>query len=106
MRRTFDFTAASLMLLLCLPLMLGVTLAIYLECGGPVLVRQSRIGLNGSRFEPFRFRIGDVGGYQQTLVGGMVRYTRIEHLPALLNLLRGDLSLFGAEGYRLSLFAG
>jgi lipopolysaccharide/colanic/teichoic acid biosynthesis glycosyltransferase len=101
MTRRFDVLIAALLLMLTLPLMLFVALAIKWESQGPVLDRHPRRGRDGRRFDMLSFRTSE---YQQarvgrarklTRVGGFLRYTRIETLPQLVNVLRGEMSIFG-----------
>ncbi len=99
MRRVADVVLASLLLVVTLPLMAFVALAIEYESPGPVLARSERVGIGGRPFNLLKFRImrqdpgqapwaGDV-----TRVGELLRYTRIEDLPQLFNVLRGDMTL-------------
>ena len=98
------------------PLIAFIGLAIKLDSSGPVFCRQPRIDLIGRRFFVFKFRTvmhdperassglrGDRHA-RETRVGEFLRYTRIEDLPQLINVLRGEMTLIGAEG-RPSIFA-
>jgi lipopolysaccharide/colanic/teichoic acid biosynthesis glycosyltransferase len=101
MKRLGDMLIASVLLFVTFPLMVCIALAIKYESPGPVFERRERIGRDGRWFAPLKFRttvherepaklrqIGPVTGFGQFL-----RYTRIDELPQLINLLRGDLSL-------------
>lgn len=81
-----------------------VALAIKLEDGGPVFVSQERVGKNGELFTMYKFRsmTGSDGGdevlksaRQVTRVGSVLRKTRIDELPQLLSVIKGDQSLVG-----------
>ena len=96
---------ACLLLAITSPLMLIVTLAIKQESAGPVLGRQSCIGCSGRRFQMLKFRTTthDPGhakptwARQTTRVGEFLRYTRIEDLPQLINVLRGEMSIIDRD---------
>jgi sugar transferase (PEP-CTERM system associated) len=112
-KRYFDLVAASALLLVTWPLMLGVALGIWLESGVPVVFRQSRVGEGGLVFELLKFRSmrldaeGDgVARWAQqcdarvTRFGRFIRVTRLDELPQLFNVLRGQMSLVGPRPER------
>lgn len=112
-KRFFDLAAASTLLALTWPLMLGVALGIWLESGGPILFRQSRVGEGGRVFELLKFRSmrtdaeGDgvarwaqEGDNRVTRVGRFIRVVRLDELPQLFNVLRGQMSLVGPRPER------
>lgn len=107
-KRLLDLAVALSALLLLSPLLLVTALLIVLEDGPPVLFRQVRAGRGGERFSIFKFRsmrvndapvatMGAVTGSHPlvTRVGRIIRRTKIDELPQLLNVLRGELSLVG-----------
>ena len=106
MVRISELVIATLLLVVTLPLMLTIALAIKWESPGPALYRQSRIGANGRCFQSLRFRTtlhdpenqNPVWNHNTTRVGQFLRYTRIEGLPQLINVLRGEMCLVGQEG--------
>jgi lipopolysaccharide/colanic/teichoic acid biosynthesis glycosyltransferase len=99
MRRVADVVLASLLLAFTLPLMAIVALAIKYESPGPVLTRSERVGIGRRHFSLLKFRIRRHVQEQApwaedvTRVGEFIRYTRIEDLPQLFNVLRGDITL-------------
>ena len=96
--RAADLGAAGALLLLTLPLSLLVALALRLEAPGPVLQRQPHLGRAGQRFNLLTFRSTVEGPFRRPVtsrVGQVIRPARIDQLPVLLNLLRGDMTLFG-----------
>jgi lipopolysaccharide/colanic/teichoic acid biosynthesis glycosyltransferase len=104
MRRLGDIVIACLLLAITSPLMLIVALAIKLEGGGPVLDRQTCIGCNGRRFQALKFRttVHDPKLATAAWVGEFLRYTRIEDLPQLINVLRGEMSIIDRDARSVS----
>ena len=99
---------SAAMLFLTAPLLLVTALAVKLESPGPVLYRQERVGLRGASFTLLKFRSMRVdaerdgkpqwaaqGDSRVTHVGAFIRKVRIDELPQLFNVLRGDMSLIG-----------
>lgn len=109
LKRTFDFAAASLMLLLLSPVFL--ILAIWIRCDskGPAFYKQVRITQYGRPFRIYKFRtmvtgadkIGSlvtVGGDSRiTRVGKKLRGCRLDELPQLINIWKGDMSFVGTR---------
>ena len=105
MKRTFDFNAALLGLLVLSPLLLAVALLVRLRLGAPVLFRQARPGLGGRLFEMRKFRTmtdgrdasGDLLPDERRLtrLGRFLRASSLDELPELLNVLAGDMSVVG-----------
>jgi sugar transferase (PEP-CTERM system associated) len=114
--RTLDFVASALLVTVTAPIMLVTALAIYLDDGrkgGGVLYRQERVGLNGKTFDVLKFRSmrvdAEASGAPQwakkndprvTRIGEFIRKVRIDELPQLLNVLRGDMSFVGPRPER------
>jgi sugar transferase (PEP-CTERM system associated) len=113
--RAFDILSSLALLLVAAPFMLLAVLAIKLEDGAwaPVLYRQRRVGQHGETFEVMKFRSMRVDaerpGQAQwavtndprvTRVGAVMRKTRIDELPQLFNVLRGDMSFVGPRPER------
>jgi lipopolysaccharide/colanic/teichoic acid biosynthesis glycosyltransferase len=92
LKRAADVALALALVLFTLPLGVLVGLAIKLHSSGPMFSRQPRLGRNGRRYSIVRFRT------PETTVGEFLRYTRLEDLPQLVNVLRGEMTLIGAEG--------
>lgn len=106
MGRLLDIVIAGAVLAITAPLMLLVTLAIKVESPGPVLVKETCIGVGGRRFQILKFRtlVHDpdhtlpIWARKTTLLGEVLRSTRIEILPQLLNVLRGEMSIIDSDG--------
>jgi exopolysaccharide biosynthesis polyprenyl glycosylphosphotransferase len=112
LHRLFDIVLSLALLVFTLPLMLLTALAIRLDSPGPVLYRQERVGLAGRTFTLLKFRSmrrdAEAGGPvwaaqgdpRVTRVGSFIRLTRIDELPQLLNILRGEMSFIGPRPER------
>jgi sugar transferase (PEP-CTERM system associated) len=112
-KRFFDLVAAGLLLLVSWPAMLAVALCIWLETGSPILYRQVRVGEGGRHFELVKFRSMRVDAEKDgvarwasrdddrsTRVGRFIRKTRLDELPQLFSVLRGDMSFVGPRPER------
>jgi lipopolysaccharide/colanic/teichoic acid biosynthesis glycosyltransferase len=107
MKRLFDLAVAATGLALTLPVLLLVGLAVKLDSPGPVLFRQQRVGRHGRPFELLKFRTmvdsGDctgplvtaAGDRRVTRVGRLLRASKIDEVPQLWNVIRGQMSLVG-----------
>jgi sugar transferase (PEP-CTERM system associated) len=113
MKRTIDLTLSILMAVVSIPLMLLTALAVWLESGRPVLYCQERVGENGRSFTLCKFRSMRIdaeidgtpmwatdGDDRVTLVGRFIRTTRLDELPQLWNVVRGDMSFVGPRPER------
>jgi sugar transferase (PEP-CTERM system associated) len=111
--RVFDFISAALLIVLTSPIMLCVALAIVIDSGRPIFYRQQRVGLRGSVFTLYKFRSMIVDAESDgkarwagasdsrvTRIGGLLRKLRLDELPQLLNVLRGDMSIVGPRPER------
>jgi lipopolysaccharide/colanic/teichoic acid biosynthesis glycosyltransferase len=106
-KRIFDVLVSSLALLVCASLFLLIAIAIKLDSKGPVFFSQQRMGKHFRPFWIYKFRtmVEDAssrGGQISTQndpritgVGGFLRKTKLDELPQLINVLRGEMSLVG-----------
>jgi sugar transferase (PEP-CTERM system associated) len=114
-KRTFDVMAATVGLVLASPLMLAITIVMKFTSRDPILYHQERVGLNGRIFTVHKVRTmrqdaeagtGPVwsqsGDSRVTPLGRILRKTRLDELPQLWNVLRGDMSLVGPRPERPS----
>lgn len=104
-KRVFDLVVAAAALLLLAPVLLVVALVVKLDSPGPVFFRQERAGRHGRPFRIHKFRtmvhgaagpgltIGDDA--RITRAGRWLRRTRLDELPQLIDVVRGDMSLVG-----------
>ena len=107
LKRAFDLLVSSLGLVAIIPVFFAAALAIKLDSAGPVFFLQQRVGRNFKPFWIFKFRTMTAdaaarGGQltagadpRITRVGRWLRQTKIDELPQLINVLRGDMSLVG-----------
>ncbi|MEW9624681.1 TIGR03013 family XrtA/PEP-CTERM system glycosyltransferase [Rhodanobacter geophilus] len=114
-KRSFDLAAALLVLALAWPLMLLTALAIRLESGPgqPILYRQERVGVRGRTFWLIKFRSMRIDAERDgvarwasrddsrvTRVGRFIRKVRLDELPQLWNVLKGEMSFIGPRPER------
>jgi sugar transferase (PEP-CTERM system associated) len=112
-KRLASIVASVIGLLLSLPLLPFVALAIKLTSPGPLFYKQKRVGQNGAVFYCYKFRTmradaeADTGATwatdddpRITRVGGFLRVSRLDEIPQLWNVLRGDMSLVGPRPER------
>lgn len=111
-KRFIDIVMAVILSVVTLPICILTALAIKLESKGPVLYRQKRVGQYNEEFEVIKFRSmgtdAEKGGAQWaiqndsrvTKVGKFIRKTRIDELPQILNILRGEMSIVGPRPER------
>jgi exopolysaccharide biosynthesis polyprenyl glycosylphosphotransferase len=113
MKRSIDLFLSFVLAVTTLPLMILTWILIMLEDGGPVLYRQERVGENGRTFVLSKFRSmrkdaekasqpiwAKDGDERVTKVGSFIRKTRLDELPQLWNVLRGDMSFVGPRPER------
>jgi lipopolysaccharide/colanic/teichoic acid biosynthesis glycosyltransferase len=106
-KRIFDLAVSGAGLVMVSPVILAAAIAIKLESPGPAFYNGRRVGKDGRAFHIFKLRTMRPGADQQgpavtaggdpriTSVGRLLRRTKIDELPQLLNVLRGDMSLVG-----------
>ncbi|MDP6444426.1 MAG: sugar transferase [Pirellulaceae bacterium] len=107
MKRAFDIAVSLFLLLVIWPLLLVIAAAIAVTGGAPVFFRQVRVGRHGKHFRIWKFRTmirdAEQAGRQLTVgrdaritrVGAVLRATKFDELPQLLNVLAGEMSLVG-----------
>ncbi len=113
-KRAMDMILSALALLITSPIMLLVAIAIKIEDGGPVFYRQDRVTMNGKVFSILKFRSmivnAEKDGKSQpavdhdpriTKVGRVIRATRVDELPQIINILKGDMSIVGPRPERV-----
>lgn len=117
-KRIFDFGFAVFLLPFLLVPMVVVALAIKIEDGGPVIYRQERLTTHGKRFNVLKFRSMTVdaekdgkavlardGDSRITKVGAFIRKCRLDELPQIFNIIKGDMSFVGPRPERPAIAA-
>ncbi|HFK1546297.1 sugar transferase [Bacillus albus] len=111
-KRLFDIIFSLILLLVTLPIMLFFCIMIVFETAGAPIYFQERLGMNGKKFNVFKLRSmvkdAEINGPQWadendsriTKVGAFIRKTRIDELPQLLNILKGEMSFVGPRPER------
>ena len=112
-KRTMVIVISALAIVITSPIMLICAIAIKIDDGGPILFKQNRITINGKIFNVLKFRSmivdADKDGAKKavndddriTRVGKIIRACRMDELPQLFNILRGDMSLVGPRPERI-----
>lgn len=112
LKHIIDFLVAGILLILSLPITIPVAIAIKLNSKGPIFYSQVRTGLNGKKFRVYKFRSmyqnAESKGIQWakekdpriTSIGSFIRLTRIDELPQLWNVFKGEMSLVGPRPER------
>lgn len=108
LKRVLDIVFSLAAMVILSPLFLATALAVRLDSPGPVIFRQTRLGLNARAFDIYKFRTMCVGAESMgsgvysgadddrvTKVGRVLRALSIDELPQLVNILRGDMSFIG-----------
>ena len=117
-KRLFDVVTSSVLLVLALPVMLLTAIAIRLDSRGPIIYKQERVGLGGKSFMCLKFRSMGTDAEKDgvarwatkqdarvTRVGRFIRKTRIDELPQLISVLKGEMSMVGPRPERPSFVA-
>lgn len=105
-RRAIDVTLAVIGLILGAPVLGLVALAVWIDSPGPAIFAQERLGRGGRRFRMFKFRkfpmrmkggagVTVAGDARMTRVGAFIERTKLDELPQLWNVLRGDMAFVG-----------
>ena len=106
MKRSFDFITSLIGIIVLFPIFIIVSLLVKISSVGPVFFVQKRIGKNGKLFQMIKFRSMNViqssnstisfkGDVRITKVGAFLRKFKLDELPELWNVLKGDMSLVG-----------
>src|SRR5439155_26826687 len=112
MKRAIDLTLALAMTVAALPVVAMTALLVLIDDGAPVLYRQERVGENGRTFVLSKFRSmrkdaetgtpvwAKDGDSRITRIGHIIRETRLDELPQVWNVIRGDMSFVGPRPER------
>ncbi len=112
LKRIFDFIIGIVAIIFALPIMLIFGILIKLETPGPALFFQERVGLNGEIFKVIKLRSMGIDAEKNgaqwaekndpriTRIGSFIRKTRIDELPQLFNVIKGEMSIVGPRPER------
>ena len=115
-KRMFDLVLSLIAMISVAPLMLIIAVAIKIQDGGPVFYKQKRVTKDGKTFDILKFRSmmvnAESGGYNLSMrasgkdpritkVGSFIRAIRVDELPQLLNILKGDMTIVGPRPERV-----
>jgi exopolysaccharide biosynthesis polyprenyl glycosylphosphotransferase len=109
-KHTIDWIGAAIVLIILLPILIALAIAIRLDSPGPAIFRQKRVGYRGRPFTVYKFRsmttraapednraqaMTQANDQRVTRIGRFLRTSRIDELPQLLNVLKGEMSWIG-----------
>jgi lipopolysaccharide/colanic/teichoic acid biosynthesis glycosyltransferase len=103
-KRVFDIILATMGLVLFAPILAMASLAISLDSRGPIFIWEALPGCNNQAFRVLKFRVACAAGNRierrMTQVGQILSLTGIDELPQLINVVRGEMSIFGRRNAR------
>ena len=109
-KRTIDIVLSTLLMIISLPFWPLIALIIKIESRGPVFFKQKRVGLNEEEFKMLKFRTMKVQGNDGSMtkekdnritkIGNFLRKTRLDEIPQIINILRGEMSFIGPRPER------
>ena len=112
MKRIIDIVFSAVAIIVFSPVFLVVSILIKVYDGGPVLYKQNRLTKNRKEFEIYKFRsmvvnaekngaqLSTVNDNRITPIGRFIRATRIDEMPQLFNIFKGDMSIIGPRPER------
>ncbi|ASK32729.1 LPS biosynthesis sugar transferase [Chryseobacterium sp. T16E-39] len=90
-----DYSIATFAVILLLPLFFLLVILVSFDTGFPGIFIQERIGQNARPFNIYKFRTLDPKTFQKSRIGYWLRRSKLDELPQLFNILKGDMSLIG-----------
>jgi lipopolysaccharide/colanic/teichoic acid biosynthesis glycosyltransferase len=107
LKRLFDIVASTIGLIVLSPVLVGIALAVKVSSPGPIFYRANRVGRYGNHFKLLKFRsmvinadkigpsVTGASDSRITPIGRFLRRTKLDELPQLLNVIRGEMSIVG-----------
>jgi lipopolysaccharide/colanic/teichoic acid biosynthesis glycosyltransferase len=96
LQTVYSLAIGGVAFLVTLPVTIAAAIAVKLTSSGPILLREPQVGMNGVAFRAYRFRTAYADrGADVTPVGRWLRRLRLDELPRLLNVLRGEMAIVG-----------
>lgn len=108
-KRAFDIICAAIMIVILSPILIALSIMIKLDSKGPVLFKQVRVTTYGRKFKIWKFRtmvdhadklgtqVTTKGDARITRMGHLLRKVRLDELPQLFNVLKGDMTFVGTR---------
>ena len=112
LKRCFDFFVSLIAFVFLLPIMIVVAILIKLDSEGPIIYAQERLGKNGKKFMMYKFRSMNINAEEDgprwasdddercTRFGKIMRKCRLDELPQLINIIKGEMSIVGPRPER------
>lgn len=115
LKRAADLFFSILIFIICLPLLLLISILVKLSSPGPIIFKQDRLGRHGHQFKLYKFRTMRVAGNTFTIttknderitkIGRFLRASRLDEIPQLINIIKGEMSFIGPRPERPELAA-
>jgi undecaprenyl phosphate N,N'-diacetylbacillosamine 1-phosphate transferase len=99
-KRLFDIILSLTSLFCCFPIFMVICILIKLDSRGPIFMKDKRIGKDGAPFNLLIFRTRDIDTSKITMIGHILQKLRLDEIPQLINILKGEMSFIGPRPAR------